>query len=119
MISQPAYDVPFGNDAGDRLIVFAHHQGADALELELWDDLGRRLNHMGGNSGPRFLRMAGKDTFVLSDDVVRALQRWEDLSGLPKGKAARVRAQAAFNRWAEESGRPLCQISMTLACSVD
>jgi 3-methyladenine DNA glycosylase Tag len=87
--------------------------------IELWDDLGRRLSQMGGNSGPRFLRMAGKDTFVLTDDVVRALHRWEDLSGLPKGKAARARAQETFNRWAEESGRPLCQISMTLACSVD
>jgi 3-methyladenine DNA glycosylase Tag len=87
--------------------------------VELWDDLVRRLSQMGGNSGPRFLRMAGKDTFVLSDDVVRALHRWEDLSGLPKGKAARARAQGVFNRWAEESGRPLCQISMTLACSVD
>ncbi len=87
--------------------------------IELWDDLGRRLSHMGGNSGPRFLRMAGKDTFVLTDDVVRALQHWEDLSGLPKGKAARLRAQEAFNRWVQESGRPLCQISMTLATSVD
>ena len=87
--------------------------------VELWDDLVRRLSQMGGNSGPRFLRMAGKDTFVLSDDVVRALHRWEDLSGLPKGKAARARAQKLFNRWAAESGRPLCQISMTLACSVD
>lgn len=87
--------------------------------VELWDDLGRRLSHMGGNSAPRFLRMAGKDTFVLSDDVVRALHRWEDLSGLPKGKAARASAQEAFNRWADESGRPLCQVSMALACSVD
>jgi 3-methyladenine DNA glycosylase Tag len=35
--------------------------------VELWDDLAKRFSQMGGNSGPRFLRMAGKDTFVLTD----------------------------------------------------
>jgi 3-methyladenine DNA glycosylase Tag len=87
--------------------------------VELWDDLAKRFSQMGGNSGPRFLRMAGKDTFVLTDDVARALNHWGAFDGTPKGKAARARAQEAFNRWAGESGRPLCQISMILARSVD
>ena len=39
----------------------------------LWADLTKRFQQLGGNSGPYFLRMAGKDTFVLTDDVVKAL----------------------------------------------
>jgi 3-methyladenine DNA glycosylase Tag len=87
--------------------------------VELWDDLAKRFSQMGGNSGPRFLRMVGKDTFVLTDDVVRALNHWDAFDGTPKGKAARGRVQATFNRWAAEADRPLCQISMILARSVD
>ena len=74
---------------------------------------------MGGNSGPMFLRMAGRDTFVFSPDVVRALNHWGVLDGEPKGKAKRAVAEAAFNHWAAETSRPLCQLSMTLALSVD
>ncbi len=87
--------------------------------VELWDDLAKRFSQMGGNSGPRFLRMVGKDTFLLTDDVVRALNHWGAIDGTPKGKAARANVQEAFNRWAGEAGRPLCQISTILARSVD
>src|SRR5580693_7563142 len=34
--------------------------------VELWETLAKRLSQMGGNSGPTFLRMVGKDTFVLT-----------------------------------------------------
>jgi 3-methyladenine DNA glycosylase Tag len=85
----------------------------------LWDDLAKRFSQMGGNSGPMFLRMAGKDTFVLSDSVVKALQHWGVTGGVPKGKKDRVKVQDQFNRWAEETKRPLSQLSMTLAASVD
>jgi 3-methyladenine DNA glycosylase Tag len=85
----------------------------------LWDDLARRFSQMGGNSGPMFLRMAGKDTFVLSESVMKALPRWGVTEGPPKGKKDRARVQAQFNRWAEETGLPLSQLSMTLAASVD
>ncbi len=87
--------------------------------VELWDDLAKRFSQMGGNSGPLFLRMAGKDTFLLTGDVARALDRWDLMEGPPKGKAGRARAQQAFNALAEAAGRPLCQISMILARSVD
>lgn len=85
----------------------------------LWDALAKRFSQMGGNSGPMFLRMAGKDTFVLSDSVVKALQHWGILDAPPKGKKDRALVQAQFNRWAEETGRPLSQLSMTLAGSFD
>ena len=84
----------------------------------LWDDLGRRFSQLGGNSGPMFLRMAGKDTFILTPDVTRALAHWQGMTGSLKGKTARRAVQEHFNAWAAESGRPLCQISLILAQSV-
>lgn len=83
----------------------------------LWDDIAKRFTQMGGRSAPVFLRMAGKDTFLLTDDVARALVRWGAIEGEPTGKAGRARVQAAFNRWAKESARPLSHISMALALS--
>lgn len=85
----------------------------------LWDDLAKRFAHLGGGSGPQFLRMAGKDTFTLSDWVVKALNEWGVFNGVPKGKADRAKVQTAFNTWAKETGKPLAHLSMTLAASVD
>lgn len=81
----------------------------------LWAELAARFKQMGGNSAPRFLRMAGKDSFVLTPDVVRGLNRAGAWEGKPSGKRARAAVQQAFNAWAEESGRPLSHISVTLA----
>lgn len=85
----------------------------------LWDDLGKRFDHLGGGSGPQFLRMAGKDTFILTDAVVKALNHWRVFAGTPKNKADRTKIQAAFNGWAKETGKPLAHLSMSLAASVD
>jgi 3-methyladenine DNA glycosylase Tag len=35
----------------------------------LWEALAKRFSQMGGNSGPSFLRMVGKDTFILTPSV--------------------------------------------------
>jgi 3-methyladenine DNA glycosylase Tag len=83
----------------------------------LWDDLAKRFTQMGGNSGPSFLRMAGKDTFILTEGVVGALNHWGLFDGAPKGKGDRGKVQAIFNDWAAETGRPLCELSMILAQS--
>ena len=84
----------------------------------LWHDLGKRFSQMGGNSAAIFLRMAGKDTFLLTGDVVRALGHWGAFEGEPKGKRAQADVQAVFNAWGQATGRPLCQLSMILALSV-
>ncbi len=90
--------------------------GADVMGL--WRDLARRFRQMGGNSGPYFLRMAGKDTFLLTDDVVRALVAAGVVAKKPTTRDDRAKVQAAFNAWAAETGRPLCQLSRILALSV-
>ena len=85
----------------------------------LWDALGKRFRQMGGNSGPSFLRMVGKDTFVLTHSVVAALKHWDAITAPPKNRRDHAEVQAAFNAWAAETGRPLCQLSLILAASVE
>ena len=86
--------------------------------MGLWRDLAKRFSQLGGNSGPYFLRMAGRDTFVLTDDVVRALIEAGVVARKPTRADERADTQEAFNAWAAQSGRPLCQISRILALSV-
>ena len=85
----------------------------------LWEALAKRFSQMGGNSGPSLLRMVGKDTFVLTHAVTAALKRWGAADTPPKNRKDRAAVQSHFNAWAAESGRPLCQLSLILAASVD
>ncbi len=85
----------------------------------LWDELQKRFRQLGGASGPYFLRMAGKDSFILTKDVIKALNKWGAFKGQPKGKKARREVQEVFNEWAGESGLGLSQMSLILALSVD
>lgn len=91
--------------------------GSDIVGL--WNDLGRRFQQMGGNSGPAFLRMAGKDTFILTDAVIAGLNHWGSFPGTPKSKVDRAKIQAIFNNWVAATQMPLAHLSMTLALSVD
>ncbi len=91
--------------------------GADIVGL--WEALAKAFSQMGGNSGPSFLRMVGKDTFILTPSVVAALKRWGAVAAPPKNRQDRTQVQQAFNAWAAESGRPLCQLSLILAASVE
>jgi len=85
----------------------------------LWDELQKRFSQLGGASGPYFLRMAGKDTFILTTDTIKALNKWGAYTGDPKGKKARRDEQQAFNDWAGESGLSLSEMSRILALALD
>ncbi|MBT4042315.1 MAG: DNA-3-methyladenine glycosylase I [Rhodospirillaceae bacterium] len=87
--------------------------------VELWDQLSKRFTQLGGNSGPYFLRMVGKDTFNLTPYVLDAMKSWGLYDGSGKGKGQRAKVQAVFDDLRAECKLPLCQISMTLAQSVD
>jgi 3-methyladenine DNA glycosylase Tag len=84
----------------------------------LWEELRREGSRLGGMTGPFFLREVGKDTFLLTSDVVKALRREKVVKGTPTSKRDLAAVQQAFNTWREESGRPLCQLSRILAFSV-
>jgi 3-methyladenine DNA glycosylase Tag len=91
-----------------------------AVEITgLWAALAKRYSQLGGNSAPMFLRMVGKDTFVPTDSVSRALGRWGAVEPGLSGRQERAALQATFNAWAEETGRPFCQLSQILALSTD
>jgi hypothetical protein len=63
--------------------------------------------------------MAGKDTFVATQDVVAALKAQKILDKEPTNQRDRAAMQAAFNQWQAESNRPLCQLSVMLAQTVN
>jgi 3-methyladenine DNA glycosylase Tag len=85
----------------------------------LWADLAKRFTQLGGNSGPYFLRMVGRDTFILTEAVIKALNHWDAFAGTPKSKGDRTQVQDVFNAWHRATSRPYCQLSMILAASVD
>lgn len=80
-------------------------------------DQGSRL---GGMTGQRVLRNMGKDTFILTADVVRCLQRsGVDVGENPASKRKLQLIQNAFNQWHDESGLPYSHISRICALSLE
>ncbi|SDK46990.1 DNA-3-methyladenine glycosylase I [Pseudomonas indica] len=85
----------------------------------LWKYLAKHGNQLGGMSAPRFLRMVGKDTFIPTDDMVAALKAQGIVDKTPTSQKDLAIVQDTFNRWHAESGRPLCQLSVMLAHTVN
>jgi 3-methyladenine DNA glycosylase Tag len=81
--------------------------------------LKKRASRLGGTTAMYFLRGMGVDSFVTSIDVGRALIREGIVDKPPASRRDFDAVQAAFNRWREESGRPLNHISRVLACSIE
>jgi 3-methyladenine DNA glycosylase Tag len=86
--------------------------------VNLWQFLKKNGSHLGGDGGSRFLRMVGKDTFVLTDDVTRALINAGVVTKKPTSQRDLAETQDYFNQLAEQSERSLSQISMILALSI-
>lgn len=87
--------------------------------VALWDVLKKQFKHLGGASGPYFLRRVKKDSFLLTRDVVKALMVWGAIDEIPNNKKQKQHVQNCMNEWHAESGRAYCQMSMILALSVD
>lgn len=85
----------------------------------LWLFLKKQGAQMGGNSAASFLRMAGKDSFVLSEDVVVALMAQGIVDKRPTSQRDLKAVQQAFNAWRVQSGWPLSHISRLLALTVN
>lgn len=86
--------------------------------IGLLDYFKRHGARMGGNSCQYFLRAIGKDGFLLTDDVGRALIDAGVIDKGPTSKLERQKVQAAFNQWRIESGLNFAAMSRTLAISV-
>lgn len=85
----------------------------------LWTYLKKHASRLGGSSGPYFLRFVGKDTFLLTDHVIAALNQY----GITRqnkftSQKALHEVQAVFNDLRAETGRSHGEISRILACAV-
>jgi len=89
-----------------------------ADQIGLMDHLKKHGSRLGGATAMYFLRFSGWDAFITSQDVTRALIREGVVERSPSTKAEWKAVQAAFNAWAEESGRPRREISRILALSM-
>lgn len=86
--------------------------------IALWALLKKRGARLGGRSGAAFLRLIGKDTFLLSGDVIARLNANGIITGTPTSQADLKAVQNCFNQLQQASGRPLCQLSAMLALSI-
>ena len=84
----------------------------------LWDVMKKRGSRLGGMTGQYLLRRMGKDTFMLTASVEKALKKDKVIDGPPTSKKRLAAVQSAFNAWAEETGRPLAHLSRIVAFSV-
>lgn len=84
----------------------------------LWRLLARRGARLGGRSAAGFLRLVGKDTFLLTSDVVARLVAAGIIERPPTSQRDQQRVQDAFNALQQASGRPLCQLSAMLSLSI-
>lgn len=86
--------------------------------IGLWKLLAKRGARLGGRSAAGFLRLVGKDTFLLTSDVVARLVAAGIIAREPTSQRDLQAVQNAFNTLHKESGRSLCQLSALCALSI-
>lgn len=95
----------------------ANWPSSDQVGLLLW--LKKNGSRLGGASAQYFLRMVGWDGFVLSRDVVVALQNHNLMDATPGSQKALKQAQQVFNQWHAETGLPYAHLSKILSLTLD
>ncbi len=82
--------------------------------------LKKRGSRLGGMSGQYFLRVMGKDTFLLTPDVIACLNAQGVINtSNPSSKRDLEKIQQVFNFWRQETGLTLSALSRIASCSVD
>lgn len=105
----------------------AHNHGSFAKLISHWPLnelhtlfalLKSKGTRLGGMTGPRVLRSQGKDTYLLTSDVVHCLQKAGlEIANNPGSKRDQLLIQQAFNHWHEETGFDYAKLSLICACS--
>lgn len=80
--------------------------------------LKARGSRLGGTTAQYAMRFAGRDSFILSRDVVARLIAEGVVDKTPTSKKALNATQEAFNTWMDQSGRSLTEVSRVLAMSL-
>lgn len=87
--------------------------------IELFSHLKKHGSRLGGMTGQRVLRNMGKDTFLVTGDVVRCLQRCElDIKDSPGSQRELRLIQSTFNQWHNETALPYSHLSRICALSL-
>ena len=110
------YVVDLAAEHGSAAKYFAHYPATEYVGL--LRDIKERASYLGGSTGQYFLREMGKDSFILSRDVVAALKREKVFDGAHTSKTSQAAIQAAFNHWVDDGGRTLTRVSRVLAFTV-
>lgn len=89
-------------------------------QVGLLNLLKKRGSRLGGMTAQYFLRFVGKDSYILSKDVVAALVAAGVVDNHKASSQKDLKAiQEAFNQWHVESGRSYTEMSRVLAMSID
>ncbi len=96
---------------------FAQWPVADQVGLMKY--LHKHGARLGGKTAQWFIRFTGKDSFMLSDDVITALLA-NGLDIHPNASSLRdlKRIQQTFNDWQDETGLPMTHLSKILSYTV-
>ena len=104
-----------------------HEHGSAAAWFATWKpedyatnlaEFRRRSTRGGGRTGQVFLRRMGVDTLMFSGDMILALTSMGVIDGVPSSKASWKKLQEATDRWRDETGFSLSELSQILAWSV-
>ncbi|UYN95525.1 MAG: DNA-3-methyladenine glycosylase I [Enhydrobacter sp.] len=88
-------------------------------QVGLLDVLAKRGARLGGNTGQYLIRFLGRDSFILSNDLMLCLRdAGVPLSDKGTSKKDRRLAQDQINAWARESGLPLTHVSRICSMSI-
>jgi 3-methyladenine DNA glycosylase Tag len=85
---------------------------------QLWLYLKKNGCRLGGNTGPYFLRAVGKDTFLMTRDVVAYLVGQGIVDKQPSSQRDLKAVQMVFNEWQQQSGLSMAEISRVISCSI-
>lgn len=84
----------------------------------MWQLLKKRGKQLGGHSGAAYLRMVGRDTWYPTEDVTAVLKSHRVIDKSLSSQRDQRAAQAVFNQWQRQSGRPQAHISKIIAMTV-
>ncbi|TAJ40392.1 MAG: DNA-3-methyladenine glycosylase I [Reyranella sp.] len=88
-------------------------------QIGLMEVLAKRGSRLGGNTCQYLLRFLGRDSFILTSDLILCLRD----AGVPIGEKGTSKkdmklAQEQINAWAKETGLPLTHISRICSMSI-
>ncbi len=88
-------------------------------QIGLMSYMKKHGSRLGGQTAQWFMRYIGKDCFVVTKDVVLAIQNADiDIADNPTSKRDLKKIQDVMNEWQQQTSLPYAHISKIAACSV-